>query len=183
MKSAAQTQPGPLDDALALARNGDANAFAGLVRRHESMVFSLALHSLRNREAAEDLAQEVFIELYRHMGQLESEAHVVWWLRKVTVHRCIDELRRPRHRMEQAMEHLPESGVSPPAREWLLEGRLHHLIARLPARARMAVILRYQEELEPLEIARTLEMPVNTVKSHLRRAIAVLRASLLRKRS
>lgn len=81
------------------------------------------------------------------------------------------------------MEHLPESGVSPPAREWLLEGRLHHLIARLPARARMAVILRYQEELEPLEIARTLEMPVNTVKSHLRRAIAVLRASLLRKRS
>ena len=168
------------DRTLAMARSGDAAAFAALVRRHQSMVFSLALHALRSRAAAEDLAQEVFLELYRSLPRLESPAHVLSWLRRVTSHRCIDELRRLRHRMELPMEGVRERGAPPPAQDPFLEARLQQLVAGLPPRARMVVLLRYQEELEPLEIAETLDMPVNTVKSHLRRSIAVLRACLLK---
>src|SRR5918996_4787692 len=97
-----------LDRTLDRARGGDPAAFAPLVRRHESMVFSLALHALRNRAAAEDLAQDVFLELYRGLGRIESSAHLVAWLRRVTSHRCIDELRRLPRRMELPVEALPD---------------------------------------------------------------------------
>ena len=168
------------DQTLAVARGGDPAAFAAVVRRHQAMVFSLALHALRCRAAAEDLAQEVFLELYRSLARIESDAHVVSWLRRVTSHRCIDELRRLRHRMELAVDALPERGAAPASPEPFLEARLQALVAGLPPRARMVVVLRYQEELEPAEIGDALNMPVNTVKSHLRRSLAVLRASLLK---
>ncbi len=167
------------DETLAMAQTGDTTAFAALVTAHQSMVFSLALHVLRNRTSAEDLAQEVFLELYRSLPRLESAAHVVSWLRRVTSHRCIDEIRRRRHRPEFQVEELPDRGSAPVTRELFLADRLEHLLHELPPRARMVVVLRFQEELEPSEIANALNMPVNTVKSHLRRSIAVLRARLM----
>src|SRR6187401_2187869 len=167
------------DDTLARARSGDAAAFATLIRQHQSMVFSLALHMLRSRPAAEDLAQEVFLELYRHLSRLESDAHVVSWLRRVAGHRCIDEIRRRNHRQEFATDTLPEPGHSPQTRDVFGAERLQAMVAHLTENARMVVVLRYQEEMEPTEIASTLNMPVNTVKSHLRRSIAALRESLM----
>jgi hypothetical protein len=108
------------NDTFSKARRGDAVAFGAIVRRHQSMVFSIALHALRNPTAAEDLAQEVFLELYRSLGRIESETHTVAWLRRVTSHRCIDELRRARHRRELAVEVLPDPGESPRSREVFL---------------------------------------------------------------
>ena len=77
-------------ETLARAAGGDHAAFAELVREHQSMVFSLARRILRNTATAEESAQEVFLELYRNLGGIQSPAHLVFWLRKVTTHRCID---------------------------------------------------------------------------------------------
>jgi RNA polymerase sigma-70 factor (ECF subfamily) len=166
-------------DLLTLAKAGDQAAFAALIRRHQNMVFSVALHMLRSKPAAEDMAQEVFLELYRSLGRLESEAHVVSWLRRVASHRCIDEIRRRNHRPEFGTDTLPEVGHSPETREVFVADRLQALVAGLPENARMVVVLRYQEEMDPTEIADALGMPVNTVKSHLRRSIAALRERLM----
>lgn len=166
-------------DLLALAKAGDQAAFAALIRRHQNMVFSVALHMLRSRPAAEDMAQEVFLELYRSLPRLESDAHVVSWLRRVASHRCIDEIRRRNHRQEYATDKLPDPGHSPQTREVFVADRLQALVAELPENARMVVVLRYQEEMDPTEIADTLGMPINTVKSHLRRSIAALRERLM----
>src|SRR5687768_9850010 len=166
-------------DLLAQAKAGDQAAFAAIIRKHQNMVFSVALHMLRSRPAAEDLAQEVFLELYRSLGRLESDAHVVSWLRRVASHRCIDEIRRRNHRQEFATDTLPEPGHSPQTRDVFGAERLQVMVAQLPENARMVVVLRYQEEMEPTEIASTLNMPVNTVKSHLGRSIAALRESLM----
>jgi RNA polymerase sigma-70 factor (ECF subfamily) len=166
-------------DVLTRAKAGDQTAFAALIRRHQNMVFSVALHMLRSRPAAEDLAQEVFLELYRSLSRLESEAHVVSWLRRVAGHRCIDEIRRRNHRPEFGTDTLPETGHSPQPREVFAGDRLQALVAELPENARMVVVLRYQEEMDPTEIADALGMPVNTVKSHLRRSIAALRERLM----
>ena len=168
-------------DVLARAKAGDQIAFATLIRRHQNMVFSVALHMLRSRPAAEDLAQEVFLELYRSLGRLESEAHVVSWLRRVASHRCIDEIRRRNHRPEFPTDTLPESADMPQTREVFVAERLQAMVAGLPERARMVVVLRYQEEMDPTEIAQALSMPINTVKSHLRRSLAALRDSLMRR--
>ena len=166
-------------DLLTRAKAGDQAAFAALIRRHQNMVFSVALHMLRSRPAAEDLAQEVFLELYRSLGKLESDAHVVSWLRRVASHRCIDEIRRRHHRPEFPTDALPEPGHTPQTREVFAAEKLQAMVADLPARARMVVVLRYQEEMDPTEIADALDMPVNTVKSHLRRSIAALRERLM----
>lgn len=166
------------DQTLLLAQTGDQTAFAALIRRHQNMVFSLALHVMRGREAAEDMAQEVFLEFYRSLGRIESDAHAISWLRRVTMHRCIDEIRRRQHRPETTVETMPDPGAAPRPREVFLEGRLQQLVAELPENARAVMVLRYQEELEPMEIAETLGMSINTVKSHLRRSLAALRDSL-----
>jgi RNA polymerase sigma-70 factor, ECF subfamily len=178
---AALAVPDDFDRTLARAREGDPVAFAALVRRHQDMVFSLAWHALRNRAAAEDLAQEVFLQLYRDLARIESAAHLIAWLRRVASHRCIDELRRLPRRMEVAVDALPDRpGPAAAASEVFLDRRLRALIGRLPAGARMVMLLRYQEDLDPSEIADTLNMPVNTVKSHLRRSLSVLRAQIVR---
>ena len=58
--------------------------FASLVRQHQAMVFSIAWHVLRDRAVAEELAQDVFLSLHRHLAELESPEHVLYWLRRVT---------------------------------------------------------------------------------------------------
>jgi RNA polymerase sigma-70 factor (ECF subfamily) len=112
------------------------------------------------------------------MKRLDSAAHVRFWLRRVTSHRCIDRRRRLWHRREVIVEPLPDVPMPERPHDVLLEDRLARLVAGLAPRPRMAVILRYQEDLDPSEIAAALGMPINTVKSHLRRALAELRAKL-----
>lgn len=163
---------------LARAISGDAIAFGTLVRRHQRSVYSLALRMLADRHQAEDLAQEVFLQLYCSLGSVESEEHLGFWLRRVTMHRAIDRLRRePKHLTSPLVDAELVAGEAPDA-DPILERRLRGLLGELAPAARAVVVLRYQEDLDPVEIARTLKMPVNTVKSHLKRSLAQLRAAL-----
>jgi RNA polymerase sigma-70 factor, ECF subfamily len=166
------------DQTLAQAVSGDAAAFGCLIRRHQNMVFSLARRFLRDRQAAEDVAQDVFFELFKNLSHLASAAHLKFWLRRVAANRCIDQLRKYSEQQTPAIEHPFEPTTPALTRDVFLEARLREMVGRLPSPARMVVILRYQEDLEPSEIAAVLDMPVNTVKSHLRRSIAALRAQL-----
>jgi RNA polymerase sigma-70 factor (ECF subfamily) len=154
---------------------GDTAAFGMLVRTQQRSVYSLALRMLSDRQRAEDLAQEVFLQLHRNLASIESSAHLSFWLRKVTVNRSIDRLRR-----EPRFEAVPLEAAEAVAFEAqdadpLLVRRLNELLRQLPAAPRAVLLLRYQEDLEPTEIARTLSMSVNTVKSHLKRSLALLR--------
>jgi RNA polymerase sigma-70 factor (ECF subfamily) len=153
--------------------------FGELVRTHQSMVFSLVWHFLHDRETAEEVAQEVFLALHRNLASIQSREHVLFWLRKVAVQRAIDEARRRRRRPVVALAAVAEpaaddGGPGDP----LLAGLLRRLVATLPEAPRSVMILRYQEDLDPSEIARILEMPVGTVKSHLQRSLALLREKL-----
>lgn len=157
---------------------GDTSAFAALVRRHQRSVYSLSLRMLSDRFQAEDLAQEVFLQLYRSIQSVESEAHLSFWLRRVTMNRAIDRLRREPPLTEAALAEADALAIEPAEVDPILERRLRGLLRELPPAARAVVLLRFQEDLDPTEIARTLKMPVNTVKSHLRRSLAALREQL-----
>ena len=162
---------------LERARAGDHDAFAELVEGHEGMVFSIALHFFNDRNRAEEIAQDVFLQLYRSLGEIESEAHLLFWLRQVTSRRCIDGMRRSRMRLV-SFEEIGEVPSKPQLSDPLLDRKLQKLIAGLPESQRIIVTLRYQEDLDPSEICRIVGMPVNTVKSHLHRALAALRRKL-----
>lgn len=165
----------------ALAIAGQALDFNELMRAHQSMVFSLAYHFLRDRESAEEVAQEVFLSLHRHLGTIQSPAHAAFWLRKVTVQRAFDEGRRRRRRPQVALEDIAEPAAAARSGDPMLGETLRRLIATLAEAPRMVMILRYQEDLDPMEIANLLDMPVATVKSHLQRSLALLRGKLERR--
>jgi len=169
-----------MEETLALAAAGDAVAFAAIVREHQAMVFSLAYHFLHDRCVAEDVAQEVFIRLYQKIGDIESPAHLKHWLRKVASHRSLDHARARRGGTEVSLDDVSELAGAPEERDPLLGEKLRRLVASLPQQARMVIVLRYQEELEYHEIAEVMEIPINTVKSNLQRALAVLRGKLVR---
>jgi RNA polymerase sigma-70 factor (ECF subfamily) len=149
--------------------------FEALVREHQAMVFSLAWHFFRNEAIAEEVAQDVFLRLYENLGRLESPAHVAFWLRRTTSHRCIDYLRRSGARPEVQLEELPEVPVAPGSGDPWLRERLRRLVASLPEKPRLVVLLRFGEDLDAGEIGRILKMPVRTVWSHLYRGLALLR--------
>jgi RNA polymerase sigma-70 factor (ECF subfamily) len=164
---------------LSRALAGDPTAFGALVRDRQRSVYSLALRMLSDRQKAEDLAQEVFLRLYRNLSSVESVAHLAFWLRKVTLNGAIDYLRRDAHYEAVPLEDadsLPGGDASTP--DPLLERRLRLLLQQLPPAPRAVMLLRYQEDLDPTEIARTLNMSINTVKSHLKRSLAMLRESI-----
>ncbi len=164
------------DELLTRARAGESSAFAALVRRYQRTVYSIALRMLNDRHRAEDLAQEVFLQLHRALDDIESDTHLAFWLRKVAMNRAIDRMRQEsRHGAEPLTE--AEVAVDETAEDDpLLKRRIEELLAQLPPAARAVVVLRYQEDLDPLDIASTLNMPINTVKSHLKRSLTLLRA-------
>jgi RNA polymerase sigma-70 factor (ECF subfamily) len=154
--------------------------FAEALRANQAMVFSIAYHFLRNRATAEEVAQDVFLQLYRNLDRLESDAHVTFWLRRATSNRCIDCVRKQKSHPSVALEDVREPSVAAHSGDPLLDRRLQALIASLPEKPRLVMILRFQEEMMPEEIARTLDMPVRTVKSHLQRSLAMLREKMER---
>jgi len=152
------------------------------VRANQSMVFSLAYHLLHDRAAAEEVAQEAFLALHRHLPRIQSPEHAAFWLRKVAVQRSIDEVRRRARRPVVALDDRPPAAApGPPPADPLLHETLRRLVASLPEAPRSVMVLRYQEDLDPSEIAELLDMPVSTVKSHLQRSLALLREKLQRR--
>jgi RNA polymerase sigma-70 factor (ECF subfamily) len=152
--------------------------FAGIVEENQSMVFSVALRFLRNREIAEELAQDVFLQCFQQLDRIENAAHASSWLRRAVCHRSIDELRKRRFRPAIGLDDIPEPAATAGVGDLLARDRLRAMVGALPEKARMVVVLRYQEDLTPTEIAELLDMPVSTVKSHLNRSLAVLRGRL-----
>lgn len=155
-----------------------AGEFRELVQLHQSRVFSIALRILGDRGTAEEVAQDVFLALYRDLDRFQSEEHLLAWLRRVAVHRATDACRRRTSRVDSAAEEFQEERM--PATGTTHAGGsvsdgIEELIATLPPKQRAIVLLRYQEDMLPMDIAQTLGMPLATVKSNLQRALKQLR--------
>lgn len=173
----ALNEPGPvgIDEQLAAARAGQSSAIGALVVAYQRTVYSLALRMLGARDLAEDLTQDVFMLLSDNLHRIESKEHLALWLRKVTSHRAIDRLRR---RSRFAMTPLDEEAQmfsTVDDGDPLFQRQLQLVLSELTPPARAVLLLRYQEDLDPAQIAQTLDMPVNTVKSHLKRSLEHMR--------
>jgi RNA polymerase sigma-70 factor, ECF subfamily len=149
--------------------------FENVVRRHQAMVYSIALHFFHNIANAEEVAQDVFLKLYQDRHSPKSELHTIAWLRRTTAHRCIDRLRREKVQREIQLDDMPDASVDSEHADPFLKERLSRLVASLPEKQRMVIILRYGEDMDVDEIGRTLQMPVRTVWSHLQRSLVLLR--------
>jgi RNA polymerase sigma-70 factor (ECF subfamily) len=156
-------------------------SFHEAVEAHKAMVFSIGWHFLRDRIAAEELAQDVFLQLYRNWSGMQSPGHIVFWLRKVTSHRAIDMVRKRKSRPEMSLEEASEPTVLEQMQDSLLSSYLERMVASLPEKQRIAIILRYQEDMDPNEIAKVLDMKASSVKTLIARGLELLRAKTSRR--
>lgn len=185
----------PDADVVALAQKGRETAFRELIRRYERPVFSLIFRMVRDRETAEDLAQDTFIKVLNHLDKYRPEFRLSSWLFKIANNVAIDHLRKRQvetisidgsphaataaeiestsfevvARQETALEELE-------ARE--LGSAIERAIASLRPEYRSCILLRHVEGRSYEEIAATLDLPLGTVKTYIHRARHQLREAL-----
>lgn len=154
--------------------------FSELVELHQSRVYSIAFRILGDSGAAEEVAQDVFLALSRNLHRIENAEHLLAWLRRVAVQRATDACRRRSSRVDFAAAEYDEE-QNPATAELDSAPSLHlatwaeKLVGSLPHPQRAIILLRYQEDMTPTEIAEALEMPLATVKSYLQRALKKMR--------
>ena len=177
------------------ARQGHERAYRELVRRYQRPVFSLIYRMVRDRERAEDLAQETFVKVLNALDSYRSEYKFSSWIFKIANNAAIDQLRRKEldtlsldgapdavtsERREGTSLQLPHAGESPleelQARE--LGGQIEQAIMQLRPEYRSCIVLRHVEGYAYEEIAEMLDLPLGTVKTYIHRARSELRALL-----
>jgi RNA polymerase sigma-70 factor (ECF subfamily) len=185
----------PDADVVHLAQQGRELAFRELVRRYERPVFSLVFRMVRDRETAEDLAQDAFVKVLNHIDKYSPEFKFSSWLFKIANNVAIDHLRRRRldtisidgspHASTASeveattlnLESEQESALDElEAKE--LGSAIEQAIARLRPEYRACIMLRHVEGRAYEEIAATLDLPLGTVKTYIHRARHELRKAL-----
>ena len=177
--------------AVALARDGDSEAFHALVERHSRAVYRLAYRMTGSPQDAEDVVQETFLRAYKQLGRFESRANFGTWLHRIAVNCSIDLIRSRPHReaahdgpdLEQfgaAVEASDTSRVSP---ERLMlstevQERIGDAMTGLSRMERAAFMLRHFEGRSIDEISRALGLKTNATKHSIFRAVSKMRAAL-----
>jgi len=174
---------------MRLMSAGDTQAFEELIERHQSLVAGTVARMLGSNSEVEDIAQQVFIRVWKSAGRYTPRAKFTTWLLKITRNLVFNELRRTRRRAQVPIQTEPDAAEIPLKDETnptpdasLLENELQEAIEKaiteLPERQRMALVLRRYEELNYEQIADILDLSVPAVKSILFRARTELRAQL-----
>jgi len=167
-------------------RTGNAAAFEELVVSHQHRIFAVALRMLGDAAEAQDVAQEVFVRVYRAIGKFRGESKLSTWLYAITARLCLTRLAAGERRLvrhgEEVLARVVDGQADPvaAAERGELEVALHRAIAELPDDRRIVVVLRDLEGLSYEEIAQTLHLELGTVRSRLHRARMDLKEKLER---
>jgi RNA polymerase sigma-70 factor, ECF subfamily len=177
--------------AVALARDGNSEAFHALVERHGRAVYRLAYRMTGTPQDAEDVVQETFLRAYKQLGRFESRANFGTWVHRIAVNCSIDLIRSRAHReAAHDMPTLEELGAtvertdaagSSPERLMLsteVQERITRAMSGLSAMERAAFMLRHFEGHSIDEISRSLGLKTNATKHSIFRAVRKMRAAL-----
>jgi RNA polymerase sigma-70 factor (ECF subfamily) len=167
-------------------------AFRVLVEKYQHQVFNTCFHFLRNREDAEDVAQEVFVEIYRSLDRYRGDAALSTWIYRIAMNRCMDHLRMKSRKKRNFMlfrqwgnDELEK--LNHPTHEhphYLLEADereqiMMNAIQQLPERQRIAFTLSKMEGLKQEEVASIMNCTISSVESLLVRAKKTLKEQLM----
>src|SRR5579859_1731730 len=168
-------------DLIRRAQAGEHEALTHLVEVYQGPVYSLALAVMRDRADAADMTQETFVRLLRSLGAYRGNgSNFTSWVHRLTINICLDALRRRQRSPISSLEQQAESMREPASAdvweqpEWRLEWResaseVRSALAELPRPQREALTLHYLEDRPYDEIAASMGVPLNTVKSHILR--------------
>jgi RNA polymerase sigma-70 factor, ECF subfamily len=173
------TEIGPVDETVMLTRIGerDENAMEAIFRRYSGPVYSVALRVLRDSGQAEDILQEVFLQLWRRPAAfIENRGSLGAWLVVIARNRAIDLLRRrkPSDSVDDVVLASPVNVADEAERNTMMQ-RVRGVLANLPEQQRTTLELAYFEGLSHTEIASRTGEPLGTVKTRIRQALITLR--------
>ena len=175
-------------------RAGDGEAFRELFEKHTRAIVNFAYQFVGTRQRAEEIAQDVFLQIHRAAARYEPHAKFTTWLYRIATNACLNEVRRPEHRHpRRPLEHEPgdehqraEIAYADPAaipgdsalagRQ--LEAKIQAVLAELPANQRAALLMSRTEGMSYAEVAEALETTESAVKSLVFRATATMRKEL-----
>jgi RNA polymerase sigma-70 factor (ECF subfamily) len=174
-----------VQERIALAKSGNADAWGELYRLYAPAIFRFCRRAMPTREDAEDATMDIFIKVRQKLAQYDSSRPFSAWLYAVAANHCWDLLRRRKVRQDLEtgeVENMPLEHPDPGQLEQLIERHTSQQVRRaldnLPARSRMALVLRYYAEMSYDEIAETLGVRRTFVGVVLLRARHQLRESL-----
>lgn len=171
------------DDLIEACLSGDRDAFRELFETYRDRVYSIAFHFTSDDAAAKDVTQQVFLKLFTHLGQYRRDAAFSTWLFRLVANACMDEHRRSRRFLPYDPESLggePSTAATGDAGvlEHEISDSVRAAVATLKPKLRMAILLRYFEELSYEEMAETLGCSKGTVASRLNRGHRLLALKL-----
>lgn len=184
-------------DALIIirARRGEESAFAELLRRYRASVFNLCLRMLKNRDDAEDVAQDVFIKVFAMLDRYDERYAFRSWIFKIAANQSIDFIRKNRIKLlsldepvhyggEEIERQFPDERPTPSddLEQKQLGKLLREITDELPPHYRSMIVLRHQEQMSYEEIASIMDLPLGTVKARIHRARALMKDKLERRR-
>jgi RNA polymerase sigma-70 factor (ECF subfamily) len=188
--------PEPLDPDAALmlrVKRGDRAAFASLVEKYKQPVMNFIFRSLRDETEAEDLAQNVFLQVYKSRDRYERTAKFSTWLFTIARNLCLNEIRRRSRHPAESLEEMHAEHEDQPQRQYEdkkvslptenilhreLAGKIEEALADLPENQRTAILLCRQDELSYEEIAEILGCSLSATKSLIHRGRETLKEKL-----
>lgn len=163
------------------AQSGDRDALITLLREVESHVYRTAFYILGNEHDAMDAAQEALIRIYTKIHSYEERAMFKTWVQRIVTNICIDKFRRTKPTVsieEHSLNFSVENNVEEHIVLSDVKKDIREAIEQLPDQHRAVVVLRYMQDFSYKEIAESLDLPLNTVKSYLFRARQQLQSLL-----
>lgn len=172
------------------AQKGDLDAFTLIVNQYKVRLLGYIFRMINSREDAEDVLQEVFLRVYNSLSRYSPQYQFSTWIYRITQNLCIDYLRRRKLATfsvdekfgaeEDLSLELPDESMCP---EKIFESQeikrqIEEAIYGLPVKYRAVITLRHVQDLSYEEISEIMDMPVNTVKTHIFRARRILRRQL-----
>lgn len=169
---------------IALTANGDERAFERIVQKYQQAVFNTIYRYTGNRDDVQDLAQEIFIKVWRNAAKFKGRSKFSTWLYRIVANHCIN-YRRRRRKDQVSLDELTEKGQTPESLkvqpDWEAKSRVEDIrraVDELPERQRLALILSQFEDKSYKEVAEIMKVSVSSVESLIFRARRELRERL-----
>ncbi|MBA4493103.1 RNA polymerase sigma factor [Paenactinomyces guangxiensis] len=153
------------------AQSGDREALVFLLKQLETRVYRTAYYLMKNEQDALDATQEALLKIYKHLPSFKGDSMLHTWAQRIVTNVCMDQFRKRKKVVLMHEETWQEDKKAVREVErGVIASDLKQAINRLPDPQRTAIILRYVQEYNYQEIAEAMQLPLNTVKSHLFRA-------------
>lgn len=169
------------EEIIRAAKRGDKEALIQLLREIENPLYRTAYYLLGNEQDALDVTQEALLRIYTNISNYREEAQFKTWAQRIVTNLCIDRFRKKKE-IVSIDEHELTLRSSQSVEEEILTGDLatniQQAINQLPEHFKVVVVMRYIQDYSYNEISETLDLPLNTVKSHLFRARKLLQGLL-----